>query len=61
MTDRGEKPATARPRLMSRTRVYVPSTWAGLRDLVVSNGSGPPPMWEYVALRAVARSCCRRS
>ena len=47
MTDRGEKPATARPRLMSRTRVYVPSTWAGLRELVVSNGLGPPPMWAH--------------
>ena len=25
------------------TRVYVPSTWAGLRDLVAADGIGPPP------------------
>ena len=25
------------------TRVYVPSSWTGLRDLVMADGIGPPP------------------
>lgn len=29
---------------MSGTRVYVPSSWAGLRDLVLSGGLGPSPL-----------------
>ena len=32
---------------MSGTRVYVPSSWAGLRDLVLGDGLGPPPMWAH--------------
>lgn len=37
------------------TRVYVPSTWAGLRDLVAADGIGPPPFAAHAvtdALRA---------
>ncbi|CAN5166365.1 hypothetical protein BH18ACT9_BH18ACT9_06840 [soil metagenome] len=32
---------------MSLTRVYLPSTWPGLRDLVLSDGLGPPPLWAH--------------
>jgi hypothetical protein len=40
---------------MSRTRVYVPSSWAGLRALLADDGIGPPPIVGHAvtdALRA---------
>jgi hypothetical protein len=38
---------------MSSTRVFVPSSWAGLRDLVTSDGIGPAPFLGHAVTPAL--------